>query len=394
MIVAFTVNGRMHRYVSYAKGKFPLMLGYSDARPAADTICRRVKFSADKVVISGPGFGEVLTIDTFCEFITNRMHSQLKLAVSNEGLVVNGPCSLSQDFLLNASSVSLAELLNMAKPSRKMKLLLSYFLAKAVWQFYDSEWMRSEWTKETVHFMFERRSYSPKGIFVNEPFLSAHFDCPHIVQDDAFRSHLFPKILALGIMFLEIELGISFEEQKISCLGPDGQPTVNTDHMAAIKVFNNAKLWDEMETFRGFKGVINACLTPAPFMPFLNDADGRRDAFDKYIVTPLQELYRRNWEDPDTSSIREIEISSPRQAKNEENHVSLRSPHTTRAVPRYQVTSFSPDLYQPSWMPALPHHPTMQDVLGFSGGSNHLDDSTHNTLSSPSPLADRLMSNK
>ena len=95
MIVAFTVNGRMHRYVSYAKGKFPPMLGYADARPAADTICRRVKFSADKVVISGPGFGEVLTIDTFCEFISNRMHSQLKLAASNEGLVVNGPCSIS-----------------------------------------------------------------------------------------------------------------------------------------------------------------------------------------------------------------------------------------------------------------------------------------------------------
>ncbi|KIM96504.1 hypothetical protein OIDMADRAFT_170237 [Oidiodendron maius Zn] len=296
-----------------------------------------VKFNTEKVVTSGPRFGEVLTIDTFCELITNRMHSQLKLVALNEGLVVNGPCPLSQGFLLDASSISLAELLDMAKLSRKMKLLLSYFLAKAVWQFYDSEWMRSGWTKETVHFMFERRSYTPKGIFVNEPFLSAHFDYHHVVQDDAFRTHLFPKILALGIMFLEIELGVNIEKHRITgCLGPNGQPCVNADHIAAIELFNSATLWEEMETFTKFKDVIKACLTPAPFMPYLNDANGLRDAFDKYIVTPLQELYRNAWGDPDTSSIRAIEITTPRQAMNEENHLSLSSLHSPRAVPIYQ----------------------------------------------------------
>jgi hypothetical protein len=322
------------------------------------------------------------------------MHSQLKLAALNEGLVINGPCPLSQGFLLDASSISLAELLDMAKLSRKMKLLLSYFLAKAVWQFYDSEWMRSGWTKETVHFMFERRSYTPKGIFVNEPFLSAHFDCRHMVQDDAFRSHLFPKILALGIMFLEIELGINIEEHRMpGCLGPDGQPSVNADHIAAIKVFNSATLWEEMETFTAFKNVIEACLTPAPFMPYLNDANGLRDAFDKYIVTPLQELYRSAWEDPDTSSIRAIEITAPRQATNEENHLSLSSLHTPRAVPTYQVPSYSPAPYQPTWMPALPLRRTMQDVLRFSRGLHDIDDSTQNFSSSPGQLPDRVMSN-
>jgi hypothetical protein len=57
-----------------------------------------------------------------------------------------------------------------------MRPLSSYLLANAVWGFYDSDWMRREWIKETVHFMFERRLKTPKGIFINEPFLSARFD--------------------------------------------------------------------------------------------------------------------------------------------------------------------------------------------------------------------------
>jgi len=117
--------------------------------------------------------GKVISIETFCKIITNRKKSQLKLVVSEDGLVLQGPGSLSQGFLLGASSMPLAKLLDVVKLSRKMRLLLSYILAKAVWQFYDSGWMQKEWTKETVHFMFERRSDTPKGIFINEPFLSA-----------------------------------------------------------------------------------------------------------------------------------------------------------------------------------------------------------------------------
>lgn len=77
-------------------------------------------------------------METFCEIITNRQRSQLKLAVSDDRLVLQRFGPLSQGFLLATSSVSLAKLLDVAKLSQKMKLLISYFLAKAVWQFYDS----------------------------------------------------------------------------------------------------------------------------------------------------------------------------------------------------------------------------------------------------------------
>ena len=121
-----------------------------------------VSRDTEQADICGTQSGKVISMDAFCKIITNRKRSQLKLAVSDDGLVFQGPGPLSQGFLLCASSVSLAELLKITKLSRKMKLLLSYFLAKAVWQYYDSDWMQREWTKEMVHFMFERRSKTPE----------------------------------------------------------------------------------------------------------------------------------------------------------------------------------------------------------------------------------------
>jgi hypothetical protein len=279
----------------------------------------------------------------------------LKLAVSDNSLVLQGPGPLSQGFLLSASSVSLAKLSNVAKLSRKMKLLLSYFLAKAVWQFYSSEWMQQEWTKETVHFMYERRSRTPKGIFIDEPFLSARFDNAQPAQDkdDEFRSHHFPKILALGIMFLEIELGIDIKDYRMpEDLGPDGEPTVNADHIAAIEVFNKTE-WDEMETFSVFRDVIGACLTPDDFKPFLNDTEGLRDAFEKRIVNPLHILYKTAWENPDTSHVRaiEVDISRPSPSEATDRGVHPASPLPVSSAARvYHIPFCSPAPHLSTWM--------------------------------------------
>lgn len=85
----------------------------------------------------------------------------------------------------------------MAKATTKQKVLLPYLLAKAVWQFYDSEWMEGKWTKDTVQFML---AWAPNGVLIHEPFLSARFDklTKFTSQDidDQFPRHRFPKILA------------------------------------------------------------------------------------------------------------------------------------------------------------------------------------------------------
>jgi hypothetical protein len=338
----------------------------------AHSVLRRIKLKTEQAAIADTQCGKVISIDKFCEIITNRSRSQLKLTVSDDGLVLQGPGPLSQGFLLGASSISLAKLLTITKLSQKMKLLLSYFLAKAAWQFYASKWMQREWTKETIHFMFERRSNTPKGIFINEPFLSARFESCEPAQgdEDEFRSHLFPKILALGIVFLEIELGIDITDHRMpEDLGPDGEPTVNADHIAAMEVFEKTK-WDELETFGAFRDVIGACLTPVDFKPFLNDPQGLRDAFDKHIVNPLQILYETAWENPDTSRVRPIEtdISGPSRPGAVEEGTRSASPlPAPSATPGYQMPYYLPVPYLPARTPASPFCPLMQYVPVSSG---------------------------
>ncbi|KAH8897707.1 hypothetical protein GQ53DRAFT_712148 [Thozetella sp. PMI_491] len=261
--------------------------------------------------------GRPVSVGNFCKLITNRQRAQLKLAVSEGGLFWEGSGPLSQAFHLHESTIKLSELLSAAKLSRKMKLLLSYFLAKSVWQFYESEWMKEPWTKERVHFMFERRSKTPKGIFINEPFLCAQFDHSSGGEESAvhhdYRSHLFPKILSLGIMFLEIELGIKIEDYRPpGSVGPDGKPTVNADHFAAMEVFDQTELWDDAETFAAFKNVIGVCLIPDSFKPHLHDPGAVRSAFQEKVVNPLRLLYKSAWEMPDTSEIRAIDLSIQR----------------------------------------------------------------------------------
>lgn len=262
----------------------------------------------EEISIAKPGAGKGISVDTFCDVITNRNRSQLQLTVADGELMLQGPGPLSRDFLLGAASVSLAELISSVKLTQKSKFFLSHTLARAFWQFYGSGWMEREWTKESVHFMFEQDSSTSKGIFINRPFLSARFGGDHTVQktDPGFRSHQFPKILALGILLLEIELGIDIEDyRKPEVFDRDGNPTVNADHIAADEVFSTTQ-WDELDTFVGLTTVIKTCLYPDNFQPFIHDLQGLRDAIQKDIVSPLRLAYDNAWKDLATASFRPV----------------------------------------------------------------------------------------
>ncbi|RAH79509.1 subtilisin-like protein [Aspergillus japonicus CBS 114.51] len=269
---------------------------------------RMVKMMSKEVSAGNPVVGRPISVDTFCDVITNRNRSQLQLTVTEGGLVLEGPGPLSRDFLLGVASVSLADLIRSVKMTRKSKLFLAYILANALWQFYDSGWMQKEWTKETVHFMFEQDSTTSKGIFINRPFLSARFggDKTGQEKDPGFRSHQFPNILALGILILEIELGIDIKDhRKPEDFDRNGNPTVNADHIAADEVFTRTE-WDELETFVGLTTVIKTCLYPDHFQPFIHDRQELRDAIQRHIVSPLRLCYENAWKDPATASFRPV----------------------------------------------------------------------------------------
>ncbi|ETS79009.1 hypothetical protein PFICI_08862 [Pestalotiopsis fici W106-1] len=270
--------------------------------------------------------GQLISSDAFCQLITRRAQSQLMLTVSEKGLVLDGHGLPSQSLLLRSSSISLAELLQVTRLDPKMRLLLSYTIAKAFWQFYGTDWMQKEWTKDTVHFMFEKLSTIPKGLLINEPFLSAQFGkptCPD--SEDEARIHSFPKILALGIMLIEIELGISLEERRTADHnGIDGLPTVNTNLLTASDTFKDV-LKQNSAVFKPLVEAIETCLKPDRFNEYQNDVASLREALMKLIVDPIEQLYMVAWEDPDKSDVRPISVPTS-DDKDVSQHCHLPSP--------------------------------------------------------------------
>lgn len=153
-----------------------------------------------------------------------------------------------------------------------MKALLSFFLARSVWQFYSSDWMKNGWTKHAVHFMFEHYPPHSKVIFINEPFLVAQLENGRAekskpkgkpksdISSEMFIAHKYPKILTLGVMLLEIELGHPIEEFKRSdSCDLEG---INTIHLATGSVIKDEHMWRPQDAYRLIAEVIEICVKP------------------------------------------------------------------------------------------------------------------------------------
>lgn len=243
-----------------------------------------------KLHINGPTH-----IADFCERISTREQYQLSLKVSGKQLHFVEWCEGARSWVPNTPSVSLSTILRNHKLSQKMKYLLSYLLAKSVWQFYSTDWMGKEWTKQSIHFMFERRQGAKNaGVYLNEPFISARFDpdsSSSSSNDAEFRPHKFPKIKALGIVLLEIELGTVIEDHyEEECYAPDGELNADADLYAALKLFDDP---DRLEdTFPLLKTVIGDCLRPSKFMQHRQSVEELRKVLQEEVVDHLHTLIK------------------------------------------------------------------------------------------------------
>jgi hypothetical protein len=109
--------------------------------------------------------------------------------------------------------------------------------------------------------MFEHRSSNSRVIFINEPFLLTRFQSPNVdkrnserkgdIPGDMFMTHKLPKILALGVMLLEMELGRLIKEFK----RPDSRESdgINATHLAACSALDGKRLWPHKEIFTPIK---------------------------------------------------------------------------------------------------------------------------------------------
>ncbi|KAH7127244.1 peptidase S8/S53 domain-containing protein [Dendryphion nanum] len=258
----------------------------------------------------------------FCGIIRCPVQGTLLFDVSHNELTYAGiemPEILDRIFLLQAPSVSLATVLEKDKLREDilLKTLLSYLLAKATWQFYDSPWIRGPWAKETVHFMRERRSCSSndqeiltlihKPIFatdlgaISPPPGSAVCNCNssnNNIDDDEINlpmaTHWYPSILALGVMLIEVELGEGIERHRSpESYDQNGGLIQNADHFTAVMITCSDD-WKARHTYQAIKEIIQICLKGHRGQ-LGEDLSSVREKLYKWIVVPLGNLFREAW---------------------------------------------------------------------------------------------------
>ncbi|KAL8342978.1 hypothetical protein RB598_004371 [Gaeumannomyces tritici] len=251
----------------------------------------------------------------FCGLISHRALGRLQLEVEDGSLVPRGSREPKRVYSSRSPSLPLAKVLSISPPlTAKPRLRLCYELAKAVWKFYDSDWMEPAWTKEVVHFMLQRPfTAGADGIYVDDPMLLVRF--AKATPGNAYRrealSHEFPKLLALGIMMMEVELGVHIEDFfEPEWLDPSsGVPLPNADHLAALKLFQDEERWSNQDTFDALKSAIEMCLKPAQWRILEDRRVAHRDAVYQKVVAPLQLLWEGTYaKSPRMRAIRKDEL--------------------------------------------------------------------------------------
>ncbi|MBE3045211.1 hypothetical protein IMZ48_22195 [Candidatus Bathyarchaeota archaeon] len=250
--------------------------------------------------------GEEIT--ELCTLVRDRDPSLVKLSASNNGLFREGVELPGEPRIsLRAPSVSLARLLSSAsmRNDGQRRLLLSYLLAKAVWKFYDVDWMTEYWTKDAVHFMRLHldglAAQQPMARLSHQPFILADLrsSTPRAgmppqtaAERNRDRTHILPKILALGIMLLEIELGRPVPGSEESPDMNDKQ-RANAAHIAALSFLDSPE-WKarRKRVSLPLAEAIEICVKPDTSRL---DPNRTRDSLYTAVVWPLNNLFSTMW---------------------------------------------------------------------------------------------------
>lgn len=250
----------------------------------------------------------------FCDLIRLEINARLCLTIHSGNLHRFLDSEQRKQNVEHTPGISLSGILQNYHLTPKMKATLAYILAMSVWQFYDSDWMKTRWTSDTIQFMKEYSFSTNKGdgnVFTSKPYFAVRFDTD---DADACESsiaageiHRYPRVRSLGIMLVEIGIGSllprSEKEENLSQTAK-----ANQDWLSARQYSEMEDPWPEFD-YRKYRTAVKNCLDPQLFdsAPFLANTDEshlaaglrkRRQILYDCIVSPLEDfLQGTGWKD-------------------------------------------------------------------------------------------------
>ena len=248
---------------------------------------------------------------SFCELIGLGSDRRLCLTIENGKLqrLLDSPL---KQILHHSPGISLAVVLQNYHLSPKMKATLAYILAHAAWQFYDSDWMETPWTADTIQFILQHASTDcsegPKA-FASKPYLSISFGQNSAISELSSgreQNHHFPRVRDIGILLVEIGRGTS-----ILCSEEESRNEMqrNNKRWILAKQYSDSEdPWPNFD-YANYRTAVKSCIDPEIFSKLTRDPNmntktpsenvqERRRIFYEKVVFPLHELVRgTGWKD-------------------------------------------------------------------------------------------------
>ena len=165
-----------------------------------------------------------------------------------------------------APGMNLENILKKFSMTHGMRPTLAYIIAKAVWHFYDSNWMITGWTAQNIYFMEESLGDKDNTVaYFCKPYLStAHLSSNTAGEyhAEAGMMHRYHRVLALGILLLDIATGQSLADQEP--LSHWNAKTTNKNLQALKKRLETCTFEHDCDYPR-FKEAVRNCLDPKLF---------------------------------------------------------------------------------------------------------------------------------
>ncbi|KAI8630893.1 S8 family peptidase [Xylariaceae sp. FL1651] len=277
--------------------------------------------TSDFTLIANGDACEYLDQPTFARINIGKYKSLLLLYLSE----LDEDCHLYQlreperlQYIISGRGLPLSELLKLGDLTVEQKIKLSYIIARAFWQFYNSELMNVRWTSEDILLFRLDEEFSSAGdillrVFVSLPFGGQYKESPAESYDEGYYTHRYPRILCLGIILLEIGLGQAIEMGSASELSTVEH--TNRVHIKAglkLRELKKAK-WDAFTSKDYFVEAVENCLESVNFKETASrrrsrhpsdsseksHLSERKNALYRNVVAPLFRLATIGFEDSD-----------------------------------------------------------------------------------------------
>ncbi|KAI7973123.1 hypothetical protein EIK77_004400 [Talaromyces pinophilus] len=235
----------------------------------------------------------------FCKMINSQTHNRIYFQMqANTMKLIDKREEVESHRILPESGISLGDwLLKMPHLSNKGKVDLAYILVRSAWQYYDSLWMMTPWTHETICLLNEKSLTAERGR--PHPYLRRQLIKIIEKRNDVYIGkglmYRFPHILALGVLLIEIAIKQQFKEEQRGCFW--SETTINYYYAWAWTTADRSNLKQSIHSI--YEEVVNNCLNPDLFEPYsLQECSEdspkiRKRLLYEKVVSPLKGYMRR-----------------------------------------------------------------------------------------------------